>query len=94
MHLSDIPTIRESGYPDYTQYSWVSFYVHADTPADITDKLAAAMQTVLSSEEAKAYVATTGGELMAYEPARMQAFQASEQERFRRIAQAAGIQPQ
>ncbi len=94
IHLSSIPTIQESGYPDYKQYSWTSFYVRADTPADIAATLAAAMQKVLSSDDAREFVAKTGGELMAYDPQRMQAFQASEQERFRKIAQSAGIQPQ
>ena len=92
--LPDIPTIRESGYADYVQYSWASFYVRSETPPEATSTLAAALQKILDTDEARAFVARRGSELMPYPPERMAAFQRSEQDRFRRIAEAAGIRPQ
>lgn len=92
--LPQVPTIRERGFNDYVQYSWVSFYVHMQTPDDVTAKLAAALQTALQAPSAKEFVRKTGGELMAYGPEQMRAFHLSEIERFRKIAETAGIRPQ
>ena len=90
----DVPTIRESGYPDYVNYSWTSFYVRAQTPDDITAKLADALQHALTTNEAKEYAKKTGSELMPYAPAAMQKYHRDELERFRRIAEVAGIKPE
>jgi tripartite-type tricarboxylate transporter receptor subunit TctC len=90
----DVPTIRESGYPDYVNYSWTSFYVRAQTPDDITAKLADALQAVLATNDAREFVKRTGGELMPYAPAAMSQYHRDELERFRRIAQVAGIKPE
>jgi len=90
----DVPTIKESGYSEYVNYSWTSFYVHANTPEDVTKKLADAMQKALHSDEAKAFVKKTGGELMPYTAEAMRDYQNAEIARFRRIAEIAGIKPQ
>jgi tripartite-type tricarboxylate transporter receptor subunit TctC len=90
----DVPTIGESGYPEYVNYSWTSFYVRADTPADTTDKLASAMQKALSLDSAKEFVKKTGGELMPYAPDKMREYHRAEYERFRGIADASGIKPE
>ncbi|WP_043438942.1 MULTISPECIES: tripartite tricarboxylate transporter substrate binding protein [Cupriavidus] len=92
--LPEVPSVRELGYPDYVQYSWVSFYVRAQTPDDIADKLAGAMQSILKTPESIAFLATKGSDLMPYAPQAMRAFHQAEIARFRRVAQAAGIQPE
>jgi tripartite-type tricarboxylate transporter receptor subunit TctC len=90
----DVPTMKESGFPDFETYVWTSFFVRAETPDDITKKLADAMQKVLVSPEAKAYQATIPTQPMLFGPEEMRAFQLSEIERFGRVAKAAGIEPQ
>lgn len=90
----DVPTIRESGYPSYVNYAWASFCVRSETPDDVTAKLADAMQVALAANEPKDFVAKTGYELMPYAPAAMQKYQRDELERFRRIAELAGIKPE
>jgi len=92
--LPDVPTVRESGYPDYIQYSWVSFYVRAQTPDDIVARLATTMQAILKTPESAAYVARSGSSLMPYDPDAMRSFHQTEMARFRRVAQAAGIRPE
>ncbi len=89
----DVPTVRESGYAEYVNYSWTSFCVRAETPDDITAKLADALQKALNSNEAKDYVRKIGSELMPYPPAAMQKFQREEIARFRHIADIAGYKP-
>lgn len=90
----NVPTVRESGYPDYVNYSWTSFYVRAETPDDITKKLADAMQIALHAQSARDFVKKTGGELMPYTAERMREYQNAEIARFRAIAESAGIKPQ
>ncbi len=92
--MPDVPTVKESGYPDYVQYSWTSFYVRTETPADIVNKLADALQKAHTMPEAKDYAKKTGGELMGLNATQMTQFHQSEIERFRRIAIAAGIKPE
>ncbi len=89
--LPDVPTVRESGYPDYLQYSWASLYVRIDTPSAVHMKLVDAMQKVMASPEARDFVRRQGQELMSFTPAEMQKFQADELARFRRVADAAGL---
>ena len=88
------PTMKESGYADFETYVWASFYVRGETPDDIVDKLADAMRKALLSDEGKAYQAKTGGTPLLFTPKEMRDFQVREYERFRRVAESAGIKQQ
>ena len=91
----DVPTVRESGYPDYVSYTWVSYYVRAETPDDIVAELAEALQKALATNDAKDYVKHHPGEdLMPLAPAAMRQYQREEYERIRRIAEATGFKPE
>jgi tripartite-type tricarboxylate transporter receptor subunit TctC len=90
----DVPTVRESGYPEYVNYSWTSFYVRSGTPEAATKTLADAMQQALHSDAAQEFVRKTGGELMPYTAEGMREYQKVEIARFRSIAESAGIKPQ
>ena len=89
----DIPTMKESGFPDFESYVWASFFVRADTPDDITQKLYEGFKKVMASPEGRAYQAAQPAKLMDLGPQEMRAFILAELERFKRVAQAAGIQP-
>jgi tripartite-type tricarboxylate transporter receptor subunit TctC len=89
----DVPTARESGFPDFTSYGWSALYVRADTPDNITNYLAEAMQKVLASEGARGYARRLGSELMPLAPAAMRRYELDELARFRRVADKAGIKP-
>lgn len=91
----DIPTVKESGYPKYSNYLWTSLYVRTETPEHITNKLSAAMQRVLTSPQAQEYlVSTGGGELMPLGPTQMRKMQLDEVERFREIIKTSGFKPE
>lgn len=92
--MIDAPTVRESGYRDFVQYSWTSFYVDAKTPAPIVAKLNDALKAINASPESREFVKTTGGEIMALDAKAMRRYQHEEIERFKRIAQQAGIKPE
>ena len=90
----DIPTVKESGYPEYVNYTWTSMYIRSETPEAITARLVDALQKILSTAVTKEFIARIGSDPMALPPAEMRRFQIRETERFRRIADGAGIKPQ
>src|SRR3982075_3461020 len=52
--LPDVPTLVESGFPDFTVDAWTGVAAPAGTPAAIVDTLNRAINESLSSAEAKA----------------------------------------
>lgn len=90
----DIPTMKESGFPDFETYVWASFFVRSETPDDVTEKLAAAFRKAMLSDEGKAFQATTPGTPLMLGPKEMGEFHRREYERFKRVADAAGIKPE
>jgi tripartite-type tricarboxylate transporter receptor subunit TctC len=92
--MPDVPTVREAGFGDYQHYSWVGFFVRADTPDDVAAKLTGALQKTIVTPEARQFVEGIASEIMPLPPAQMQAFVKSEIDRFRKVAVIAGIQPQ
>ena len=90
----EIPTVKESGFPEYVNYTWTSMYIRSETPDAVTSRLVDAMQKILATPGAKEFTAKIGSDPMALPPAEMRKFQISETERFRRIADGAGIKPQ
>ena len=90
----DIPTVKESGYPDYVNYTWTSLYIRSETPEAVTNRLVEAMQKILATPATREFIAKIGSEPMPFAPAEMRRFQISETERFRRVAESAGIKPQ
>lgn len=90
----DIPTARESGFPDYVNYTWTSMYIRSETPEAVTQKLVDSMQKILATPAAREFIRKIGSDPMAYGPAEMRRFQLGETERFRRIAASAGIKPE
>ncbi len=90
----DIPTLRESGFRDYAIYGWSALYTRTETPEDITNRLAEAMQKVLASSATRDFSRTLGSEIMSGPPSSMRKFQLDQLQNFRRVAEAAGIKPE
>lgn len=92
--LPDVPTMRESGYPELVNYSWISMFVRTGTPDPIVAKLAKAVASIQETPKAKELAAGIKSALMAGGPAELRKHQLDEIERFRLIAKTAGIRPQ
>ncbi len=89
----DVPTMLELGYSAFETYVFASLYVRAETPDDITIKLADTVRAAMLSPEGKAYQAANAGLPMMLHTKEMGDFQRKEYERFKKVAEAAGIQP-
>ncbi len=92
--LPDVPTLKESGYPEAVHYSWTSFWVLAQTPDATVRILADAMQKALAQPDSKTFIEQTGAEIMPLDPKEMRTFQLAEIERFRKAAQDSGFKPE
>ena len=90
----DIPTIKESGYPDYVNYTWTSMYIRSETPDAVTNRLVDTMQKILATQGARDFITKIGSDPMALDPQEMRKFQITETERFRKVAESAGIKPE
>jgi len=89
--LPNVPTVKESGYPEFVYNTWTSFHVRADTPDDITRKLADATMKILKSDAAREYAKKAGTQLLPLGPAEFAKYQREEVERFQSVAKSSGI---
>lgn len=92
-----IATMKESGLPglgDFETAVWSAFFVRADTPDDVVEKLAAAIEKIMNSDAGKAYHASLPSQPMRMGPKALGEFQRREYDRFKRVADAAGIKPE
>ena len=89
----EVPTMLELGYAGFETYVFASLFVRAETPDDITNKLADSVRAAMLSPEGKAYQALNAGGPMMLHTKELGEFQRKEYERFKKVAEAAGIQP-
>ena len=89
----EVPTMLELGYSGFETYVFSSLYVRSETPDDITSKLADAVRAAMLSPEGKAYQALNAGGPMMLHTKELGDFQRKEYERFKKVAEAAGLLP-
>jgi tripartite-type tricarboxylate transporter receptor subunit TctC len=58
----DVPTMAESGYPDFVLYSWQGVHGPAGMPAEIVATLNQAIRDAVNTPEGKRYFAAYGSE--------------------------------
>jgi len=91
--VPEVPTMKESGFPEFVNYTYSSIFVRSETPDSIVDRLYEGFRTVMASPEGRAYQAARPAVIVDYAPQQIRAFVANDVERFKKIAQAAGIKP-
>jgi tripartite-type tricarboxylate transporter receptor subunit TctC len=91
--MPEVPTMKESGFPEFVSHSWSSIFVRSETPGPIVNKLHAGFRTVMASPEGRAYQAARPVFTVDYTPQEIRAFVTADAERYRKIAQAADIKP-
>lgn len=90
--LPQVPTAKESGFPGMVVAPWFGLGAPAGVPADIIQKLHAALLKGLSSKEAQEKFASTGNAVHpSASPAEFEAYIKSEYERWGKIIKAANI---
>lgn len=60
--LKDVPTAREAGFANFVPTTWFGMFARADVPADIQDKLNAAVRKVMASPKVEEFLRQRGAQ--------------------------------
>lgn len=91
--LPDIPTMKESGVPDYEVLDAIGLVTPAATPANVLRAMNAEIRTILQLEDVKARFLEQGIEARGSTPEEFRAIIQKEQERWGRVIKEANIPP-
>ncbi len=92
--LPDVPTMVESGFPNFVSTSWTGFLAPAHTPAPIVAKLNAAINAGLKTEELKTALARLSNEPLGGTPADFTAVIKGDLDKWSPIVNALGLNKQ
>ncbi len=67
--LPNVPTVAESGFKDFEDYTWIGFFAPSATPRAITDKINADMNAVLQIPDVRDRLTRIGFEIVGGEAA-------------------------
>jgi len=89
--LKDVPTMVESGFPDFVVRDWQGFMVRAGTPPAVVERINAAVRRIVANPEAIEGLAKLGAVPSAGTAAEFGKLVASEVESWARVVKAANI---
>jgi tripartite-type tricarboxylate transporter receptor subunit TctC len=89
-----LPAIAQSGVPGFTYENWWGIFAPAGTPGTIVNALNAGVNKVLVSPQMKEFLDREGAEAAPMSVAQLADLLPKEIARYRKAAQAAGLQPQ
>jgi tripartite-type tricarboxylate transporter receptor subunit TctC len=88
--LPDVPAVAET-VPGFDAGAWIILFAPAGTPTPIVERLAEEVNKSLARPAVRERLAARGATLLATTPAVAAAFHRNEVEKFRRVAEQAGI---
>jgi tripartite-type tricarboxylate transporter receptor subunit TctC len=88
--LPDVPTLAESGFPDYSAYVWMGLLAPKGTPQDIRDRLLKELRIALATPEVQNYFQAAGMESVGSTPAEFDAYFRQERDRWARVIKEIG----
>lgn len=89
--LPDIPTTAEAGLPDFQLEAWFSVFGPANIPDEIVDRLAQAMEKVITSDEFKAQMNEQGSNASYRSPAELGQIVKDDLAKWTQVVERAGI---
>ncbi len=92
--LKDVPTVKESGLPDYVVTSWNGLAAPAATPADVVNTLATAIKKAAAEPDLQQRAMRLGLQARASTPAWMHDRMAQDIAKWRAVIDKAGIPKQ
>ena len=87
----EVPTVIESGYPDYEALAWFGVVAPAATPRDVVSKLSADIVTALKSPDVSERLTALGAEVTGTTPDEFGQFLAREHARWSEAVKAANV---
>jgi tripartite-type tricarboxylate transporter receptor subunit TctC len=92
--MPEIPTLHESGFTGFDTSQWLGLLVPRGTPAEIIQRLHAATASALSLEDVRERLAQAALQPVGNTPRQFEAVIRADIERWSKLAQELGIQPQ
>jgi len=89
--MPDVPTMAESGYPNFEAVAWFGLLAPAGTPASIVERLSAEVNKILKSPEINARLTGMGANVMGTTPQEFSAFMKAEIEKWAPVVKRANI---
>lgn len=89
--LPDVPTVMESGIPDYEFQLWGGLVAPAGTPSAVVQELSAAMRAALQKPEMREVFAKDGGEALILGPSQFSALIKSDFNKWGKAVKDAGV---
>jgi tripartite-type tricarboxylate transporter receptor subunit TctC len=90
-HVPDVPTMIESGVPNFEAVGWYMVLVPARTPAPIMARMQAAVADALSQPSVRERLTGDGAEVVASKPEEAKRFLETEVRRWGGVVKAAGL---
>jgi len=88
--LPDVPTVAESGFPGYEDYTWVGFWAPAGTPKAIVNRLNKEISLALQRPDMKERLSALGYEFKPNSPEEFASFVAGEVQKWGKVVKASG----
>ena len=92
--IAHLPTMIEGGVPDFVSSFWTGVLAPAGTPADIVNKLSAAIHEGLKSQASQSVLSRIGALPRPRSPQELSDYIGSEAARWSAAVKLAGIKPE
>jgi len=92
--LADIPTIAESGFPEFELYEWYGLFFPAGTPKEIVDRMNAELVKIMATPEMAKRIEEIGAESSTFTPEQFAEFVAAEDEQWGRLINLLELKPE
>jgi tripartite-type tricarboxylate transporter receptor subunit TctC len=89
--LPNVPTVAESGLPNFEMESWFGLFAPAPTPKPIIDRLRAEVARTMKTPETRATFEKSGGRVLDLSPAETEAFVTAEIAKWTTLVRQAGL---
>ena len=86
-----VPTVRESGYPDFAVESWIGLFAPAKTPVAMIDRLRGEIERTMKQPDFRAQMEGNGAQMIPLSGRESETFVKSEIARWTPLIRQAGI---
>jgi tripartite-type tricarboxylate transporter receptor subunit TctC len=91
--MPDVPTMVEGGVAGYEATSWYAMLAPANTPKDVTTRLAREVAKIMGDAAVKERIVGLGGDAMGLGGDEATAFVLAERDKWAKVVRDAGVQP-
>jgi tripartite-type tricarboxylate transporter receptor subunit TctC len=88
--LPDTPTLSESGYPGFEDYTWIGIFAPGGTPPAIVNKINASVESILAEQEFRDRLTTLGFDPVGGSPASFSTYVKSEVNKWAKVIKETG----